>query len=41
MDQYHPAYQGKDYPPLHRRLHRKEYETAIAAAESAGLHRFA
>ncbi|HTR44784.1 MAG TPA: radical SAM protein, partial [Thermodesulfovibrionales bacterium] len=29
MDQYHPCYRAHEYPPLDRRLTRKEYKTAI------------
>lgn len=41
MDQYYPAYQGKFHPPLHRRLHSDEFESAKDVTRQAGLHRFA
>ncbi|MCL6589350.1 MAG: radical SAM protein [Firmicutes bacterium] len=39
MDQYYPAFQAKEFPPLDRRLRREEYEAAIIAARAAGLRR--
>jgi putative pyruvate formate lyase activating enzyme len=41
MDQYHPAYQANDFPPLDRRLQSQEYDSALKEAHSAGLRRFA
>ncbi len=39
MDQYYPCYHADEYPPLDRRLTRKEYDEAIHMALSAGLKR--
>jgi len=39
MDQYHPAYKSHLYPELNRRLTNEEYQSAVDAAISAGLHR--
>lgn len=39
MDQYRPAYQARDYPPLDRPLHSAEFTQALAWAEEAGLTR--
>ncbi len=39
MDQYYPCYKASEYPPLDRRIDRKEYERAVKAAISAGLRR--
>lgn len=39
MDQYHPCFKAFDYPPLNRRITRKEYEVAIMIAIKAGLKR--
>lgn len=41
MDQYHPCYMAFKHPPLDRRITRKEYEDAVAAAMQAGLKRIA
>lgn len=41
MDQYYPAFRAKEFPPLHRRLYRSEYESAVKTAIAAGLHNFA
>lgn len=41
MDQYYPAYQAKQYPPLDRRLTNTEFAKAIQIAREAGLERFA
>ncbi len=40
MDQYYPAYRAFRYPPLDRRLTRREYLTALEAARAEGLWRF-
>ena len=37
MSQYTPAYMASRYPDIARRLTRKEFETAVRAAEAAGL----
>ena len=42
MDQYHPAHQAATEPrlaPIHRRLHRGEFEQALEHARAAGLWR--
>ncbi len=39
MNQYRPAYKSHLYPELHRRLTTQEYQSAVDAALSAGLHR--
>jgi putative pyruvate formate lyase activating enzyme len=39
MDQYHPAYQAGQYPPLDRPLQVGEYERALALAAKHGLRR--
>ena len=39
MDQYRPAYKAHLYPELNTRLTNQEYQTAVKAALSAGLHR--
>lgn len=39
MDQYRPAYQAHEYPPLGRALHSSEYEQAVSWALKAGLRR--
>jgi putative pyruvate formate lyase activating enzyme len=39
MDQYRPAYKAHQYPELNRRLTSQEYQNAVQAALSAGLHR--
>jgi putative pyruvate formate lyase activating enzyme len=39
MDQYYPAYRANEYPPLDRRLTRREFEEALALAHAAGLSR--
>lgn len=39
MDQYHPCYRANEYPPLNRRLDSQEYQEALQAARSLGLHR--
>lgn len=41
MDQYYPTFRAKDFPPLDRKLQSQEYESAVEAACSAGLYRFA
>lgn len=41
MDQYYPAYQAKNFPPLHRKLHFHEYKSAVETVKTAGLYRFA
>jgi putative pyruvate formate lyase activating enzyme len=39
MDQYRPAYKAHQYPELNRRLTSQEYQAAVQAALSTGLHR--
>ncbi|MDD2554031.1 MAG: radical SAM protein, partial [Desulfotomaculaceae bacterium] len=39
MDQYYPAFKAFNYPELSRRITRREYREAVAAAVRAGLHR--
>lgn len=39
MGQYYPCYKASEYPPLDRRIDRKEYERAVKAAIRAGLRR--
>lgn len=39
MEQYHPCDRAFEFPPLDRRITRKEYEDAVKAALSAGLKR--
>jgi len=39
MDQYHPAYQASEYPPLDRPLQAREYQNALALAAKYGLRR--
>ena len=39
MDQYHPCYRARDYPPLDRRLTKEEFAEAVAMAREAGLVR--
>lgn len=39
MDQYYPAFKALNYPELSRRITRREYREAVAAAVRAGLHR--
>lgn len=39
MDQYRPAYKSHLYPELDRRLTEREFQSAIDAAQSAGLNR--
>ncbi|MEW6116127.1 MAG: radical SAM protein [Nitrospirota bacterium] len=39
MDQYFPYYKARDYPPLDRRITKKEYDEAIQMALDAGLTR--
>jgi putative pyruvate formate lyase activating enzyme len=39
MDQYHPCYRADEHPPLDRRITIQEYQTALAIADSYGLHR--
>jgi putative pyruvate formate lyase activating enzyme len=39
MDQYYPCYQAFDYPPLDRRITRKEFAEALNLAREAGLVR--
>jgi putative pyruvate formate lyase activating enzyme len=39
MDQYHPAYKASQFPELDRRITHTEYQSAIEAAHSCGLHR--
>lgn len=41
MDQYYPAFQAKKFPPLNRKLHSHEYNSAVEMAKAAGLYRFA
>jgi putative pyruvate formate lyase activating enzyme len=39
MDQYHPCYKAREYPPLDRRTTRKEFMNALGLATKAGLRR--
>jgi len=39
MDQYHPCYRARDYPPLDRRLTKEEFAEAATMAREAGLVR--
>ncbi|NOX20870.1 MAG: radical SAM protein [Nitrospirae bacterium] len=39
MDQYYPCYKAPEYPPLNRRITRKEYIEAIEVAKSCGIKR--
>lgn len=39
MDQYHPCYRADEYPPLNRRITRREYSEAVQAAAKAGIKR--
>jgi putative pyruvate formate lyase activating enzyme len=39
MNQYRPSYKAHLYPELNRRLTNQEYQSAVEAAMSAGLHR--
>ncbi len=39
MDQYYPAFKAFNYPELSRRITRREYREAVAAAVRAGLQR--
>jgi len=39
MDQYHPAHHAREHPPLHRRLTRDEFQTALNTAAEFGLTR--
>jgi putative pyruvate formate lyase activating enzyme len=39
MDQYHPCYRALEYPPLTRRISRKEFDGALDCAKRAGLRR--
>jgi putative pyruvate formate lyase activating enzyme len=39
MDQYRPCYKAKDDPRIHRRITHAEYEEALEAARTAGIHR--
>jgi putative pyruvate formate lyase activating enzyme len=39
MDQYHPAYKAHLFPKLKRRITTDEYQAAVRAAHTAGLHR--
>lgn len=41
MDQYYPAFRAGKFPPLNRRLHAHEYQSAVEMAKAAGLYRFA
>jgi putative pyruvate formate lyase activating enzyme len=40
MDQYHPAYNARQYPKLNRRITPQEYEQARQDCRAAGLQRF-
>lgn len=37
MDQYHPAYNARQFPRLNRCIQREEYEQAVRLAREAGL----
>ncbi|MCB2182267.1 MAG: radical SAM protein [Desulfobulbaceae bacterium] len=39
MEQYHPLYKARNYPPIDTPLSRAEYETAVKEAKNAGLKR--
>jgi len=39
MDQYHPAYQARRFSKINRPITPQEYQTAMALARAAGLHR--
>jgi putative pyruvate formate lyase activating enzyme len=39
MEQYHPCFKAAQYPPLHRRLTREEFDAALVMAHEAGLRR--
>jgi putative pyruvate formate lyase activating enzyme len=39
MDQYHPAYRAREYPRVNRRITAEEFQQAVQAAQSVGLHR--
>jgi putative pyruvate formate lyase activating enzyme len=39
MDQYHPAYQARSYPPLDRALEPREYRHVVALAARYGIER--
>jgi len=39
MDQYRPAHCAQGYPELNRRITREEFQTALRAAQQAGLYR--
>jgi putative pyruvate formate lyase activating enzyme len=39
MDQYHPAFNARQFPKLTRRINTAEYSAAISMATEAGLHR--
>ena len=39
MDQYHPAYQAADFPPLNRPLEADEYKQALKEAQTYHLNR--
>ena len=39
MDQYHPDFLARDYPPVHRATTSAEFRAAVRLAKRAGLHR--
>jgi len=39
MDQYRPCHKAKDDPRIHRRITHAEYEEALEAARTVGIHR--
>lgn len=39
MDQYRPCWEAQKTPAINRRISREEYEQALEAARTAGLHR--
>lgn len=39
MDQYRPCWKSFNYPPLNRGITKEEFEDAVEAAKTAGLHR--
>ena len=39
MDQYHPAFNARQFPRLNRRITSAEYRAALTMATEAGLHR--
>jgi putative pyruvate formate lyase activating enzyme len=39
MDQYHPAFNARQYPKVDRRITNQEYEDALATVKQAGLQR--